>query len=229
MKGPITGISSMATRQILAELAAVYESRVGCKVTIQSMGGIAAAQRIRDGEPADVVILASDAMQQLDAGGFLLSESSIDFAFSDIAGAVREGQPLPPLHDENAVRDAMLAARSIAYSTGPSGAHLKRLWARWRIGDAIASRAIEAPPGVPVASLVTDGKADLGFQQLSELLGQPGIAIAGVLPPGAQQTTIFVAGIGKRSAQPERARDMIQFLVSSEAVSAKARHGMQAA
>ncbi len=219
----------MATRHILAELVPVYESRAGCKVAIQSVGGIAAAQRIRDGEPADIVILASDAMQQLEREGLLLPCSRADFASSEIAVAVREGQPLPALHDENAIRRATLAARMIGYSTGPSGTHLKRLWERWGIADIIATRAIEAPPGVPVASLIAEGKADLAFQQLSELLGQPGIVIAGPLPPAAQQTTIFVAGVGARSAQPERVRDLIRFLISPDAASTKARHGMQAA
>jgi molybdate transport system substrate-binding protein len=116
-------------------------------------------------------------------------------------------------------------ARKICYSTGPSGDHLKALCEKWAIPLA---RTLVAPPGVPVATLVANGDADLGFQQLSELIGQPGIEV-GRLPSEIQAVTVFSAGISMMSRDPEAARALIAYLASVETDGAKRRHGMQPA
>lgn len=131
MSTQITCISSMATRQVLAELATAYERRSGHHVAIESVGGVAAARRVEDSEPFDIVVLASDAIERLAAAGRVDSDSRVDLARSDVAIAVAAGAPRPDVGTEAAVRDAVLAARSIGYSTGPSGAHLTRLFERW--------------------------------------------------------------------------------------------------
>src|SRR4051794_17225968 len=154
MTPPITGLSSMATRQILADLAASYEERTGQPVAIRSLGGVEAARRVRAGEPADVVVLASTVIEQLEAEGHLVSGSRAGFARSGIAVAVRSGAPRPAIGDEESVRQAILDAPRICYSTGPSGDHLLRLFERWGIADAVSQRAVQAPPGVPVGTLV---------------------------------------------------------------------------
>ena len=116
-----------------------------------------------------------------------------------------------------------MSARKICYSTGPSGDHLKALCEKWGVPLA---HALVAPPGVPVATLVADGEADLGFQQLSELIGQPGIEIAGPLPPEIQAVTVFSAGLSSKSQNPESARALIAYLASPETGDAKRRYGM---
>jgi molybdate transport system substrate-binding protein len=225
----ITGISSMATRQILADLAGPYEQRTGYRVEIQSMGGVDAARRIRAGEPTDVVILASNVMEQLEAEGHIVSGSRADFARSGIAMAVPSGARRPSIDDEQSVKRATLEARKICYSTGPSGDHLRGLWQRWGIFDVISERAVQAPAGVPVGTIVAHGEADVGFQQLSELLHVPGIDILGPLPPEIQAVTMFTAGVGSSSSQLKQAESLVAYLISSEAEVAKRLHGMEPA
>jgi molybdate transport system substrate-binding protein len=214
----------MATRHILADLARDYEASHGTRVEIRSMGGVEAAKLARAGEAADVVILASKVMAALEGEGHLAEGGTRDFARSEIGISVRAGSALPDIASQDAVRQAMLDARKICYSTGPSGDHLKALCEKWGVPPA---RTLVAPPGVPVATLVADGEADLGFQQLSELIGQPGIEVVGPLPPEIQAVTVFAAGAAAASRDPEGARAFIAYLASAETEGAKRRHGME--
>ena len=219
-------LSSMATRHILADLARDYESQSGALVEIRSMGGVEAAKLVRAGEATDIVVLASKVMGALEAEGHLAKGDTRDFARSEIGIAVRLGSARPSVADEETVRRAMWDARRICYSTGPSGDHLKALCEKWGVP---LTRALVAPPGAPVATLVANGEADLGFQQLSELIGQPGIEIAGPLPREIQAVTVFSAGTSTTSQDPEGARALIRYLASAETHDAKRRHGMEPA
>lgn len=230
MSAPVVrGISSMATRQVLAELVDGFAQQSGIHVAIESVGGVDAAKRVQAGEAFDVVILASDAIARLLAAGHLLPGSQVDWVQSGVAVAVPAGAPLPDLRTEDAVRQAVLAAPSISLSTGPSGVALSQLFARWGIADQIAPRMVQAPPGVPVGALVARGEVALGFQQLSELLHVPGIAIAGPLPAAIQITTTFSAGIGVHSQQGDAARSLLAYLASPAAADAKRKQGMEPA
>ena len=223
----IAGLSSMATRRILADLAREYESRTGIGVDIRSMGGVEAAKLVRAGEPTDVVVLASKVMDSLEAEGLIAKGSLADFARSGIAIAVSAGSPRPGVENEEAVRRAVLEAKRICYSTGPSGDHLKALGEIWGVTESVAARALVAPPGVPVASLIARGDADLGFQQLSELIGQPGIEIVGPLPPEIQAVTLFSAGVASTSADRDAAQSLVAYIASAESRDAKRRYGME--
>lgn len=227
--GPITGVSSMATRQVLADLGKTYQNETGIRVAITPMGGVDAARSVRAGEPFDIVVLASNVMERLEAEGLILAGSRADLARSGIAMAVRAGASRPNLEDEESVKRAMLGAARIGYSTGPSGDHLKRLWARWGVAEAVSQRALRAPPGVPVGAMVARGEVDVGFQQLSELLDLPGIDIVGPLPSAIQALTIFTAGVGASSSRPEQARALVAYLASPETDAAKRRYGMDPA
>ena len=123
----------------------------------------------------------------------------------------------------------MIEARRIGYSTGPSGDHFKALCERWGLSDSVLARALKAPPGVPVATLVANGDADLGIQQLSELIGQPGIEVVGPLPPEIQAVTVFSAGVSTTSAEREAAETLVAYLASAATEAAKRRHGMEPA
>jgi len=228
MNPRITGISSMATRQVLAELAQAFQQRSGCEVAIESVGGVDAAKRVQAGERFDVVILASDAVDRLIASGRVVGER-IDLVRSPVAIAVRAGAPRPDVSSAHAVRQAVLAARHISYSTGPSGVHLARLFERWGIAQEIKQRIVQAPPGVPVGTLVARGDVELGFQQLSELLHLDGIDVLGTLPEEIQYITLFSAGLCASSHQPAAVRAMLDFMTSHEADEAKQRHGMESA
>ena len=225
----ITGISSMGMRHVLAELADACEQRLRQRVTIVAAGGVEAARRIDEGEAFDFVVLAADAIGQLAANGRVDPGSRTDLARSGVAIAVATGAPPPDVGSEGAVRDAVLRARGIGYSTGPSGAHLVRLFERWGIADAIAPRLVQASPGVPVGVLVARGDVELGFQQLSELMHLPGIDVIGPLPPEIQVTTVFSAAVCTASSCPAAAKTLLSFLASPEADAAKRRHGMEPA
>lgn len=221
----LTGISSMATRQVLADLVAAYQQRSGAQVAIESVGGVDAAKRVQAGEAFDVVVLASDAIAKLIAGGHVLPQT-VDLVHSGVAVAVKAGAQVPDISTEATVKQAVLAARSISYSTGPSGVALARLFERWGIADQIADRIVTPPPGVPVGSLVAQGEVALGFQQLSELINLPGIRVVGNLPAEIQIITTFTAGICPGSRHANAARAMLAFMASHEASDAKRRQGM---
>ena len=222
----IRGISSMAMRHVLTELAGVYAQRWRQQVSLVSVGGVEAARRIGDGEPFDVVVLAADAIAQLAASGRVDPASCTDLARSGVAMAVAAGASRPDVGSEAAVRAAVLGARTIGYSTGPSGAHLVRLFDRWGIAEEIASRIVQAPPGVPVGTLVASGVVELGFQQLSELMHLPGIDVIGPLPPEIQVVTVFSAGVCTVCERRTAAAAWLSFLNSPEADAVKRRHGM---
>ena len=229
MTAPITCISSMATRQLLADLAADFRRHSGRVLTVESVGGVDAAQRVQAGEVFDVVVLAADATLKLIASGHLAAGSKVDLARSPVAIAVRAGAPLPDVGSEEAVKQAVLAARSVGYSTGPSGVFLSQLFERWGIAPTIASRLVQAPPGVPVGTLVARGEVELGFQQLGELMHLEGIAVVGTLPSAIECITTFSAALCPGSAQPEAVREMLHFMTSPETAAAKRRQGMEPA
>ncbi|HKP65839.1 MAG TPA: substrate-binding domain-containing protein [Casimicrobiaceae bacterium] len=223
----IAGISSMAMRLVLSELASEYRERFGIDVTVESVGGVDAARRVQDGEAFDFVVLAKDAIAQLAESGQLDPASLVDLARSGVAIAVRRGATRPDIATEAALRDAVLRARAIGYSTGPSGAHLVRVFERWNIADQIARRIVQAPPGIPVATLVARGDAELGFQQLSELMRAEGIDVVGPLPDAIQLVTVFTAAICTQSKRRNPTRELLAFLAVPAADAAKARYGME--
>jgi molybdate transport system substrate-binding protein len=228
MTTTITGISSMATRLILGELAQRYEAAKGVKVSIVSMGGVDAAKRVREGDSTDVVVLASGPMAKLEAEGHLVAGSVKGFTRSGMAIAVRKGGPTPDIGDEAAVKAAVMAAGKVCYSTGPSGDHLLQLCAKWGIA-ADSDKLLKAPPGVPVGSLVAKGEAQLGFQQLSELIHVQGIEVLGPLPPEIQNVTVFAAGVSAMSAHPAETATLIAYLASPETAGVKQAQGMEPA
>ena len=227
MTQPLTGISSMATRALLAELTAGFEADTGQKVAIASVGGVDAAKRVAAGEAFDLVLLASDALDKLAAAGHVLP-GRVDYVHSPVAIAVPASAPVPDVGSEAALRAAVLSASSIGYSTGPSGQHLMRLFQHWGVADELASRTVQAQPGVPVGSQVASGEVSLGFQQLSELQGLPGITIVGLLPADCAFITTFSGAVASTSAQPDAARAFLAYLNSPATVAIKQRHGMSA-
>jgi molybdate transport system substrate-binding protein len=226
----ITGISSKATQAVLADLASTYQAQTGVVCNIESVGGVDAVRRIQAGEVFDVIFLANDAIDRLIASGHVMAGSRVDWVRSPVAVAVAKGAPHPDIGSAQALKATVLAADKVAYSTGPSGVYLEKLFAQWGITAQLQGRLVTAPPGVPVGSLVDKGEASLGFQQLSELMALPGIEVLGELPPDAAYITVFSAAIAQAlAAQPERvqaAREWMAFLASAATEPIKRRHGM---
>jgi molybdate transport system substrate-binding protein len=221
-------VSSMATREVLRELAAAFSARSGHAVTTEAGGGVDVARRVREGEAFDVVALADNVIDKLIGEGRLVAPRT-DLVRSGVAVAVPAGAARPPLATDDDVRAAVLAAPSLSYSTGPSGTYLEGLFQRWGILDTIRPRIVVPPPGVPVGSLVASGQAQLGFQQLSELLNVPGIQVLGPLPPTLQTVTVFSAAVSAQCAHSDVAAALLQFMASAEVAAVKQRHGMDGA
>jgi len=219
----------MATRQVLAELAGAYRQRSGVDVAFESVGGVDAAKRVQAGESYDLAVLDADALDKLTATGRVVAGSQTGLVRSGVAIAVREDSARPDVSTEDALKRAVLAARTLGHSTGPSGTALLRLFERWGLLDALRPRIVQAPPGVPVGRLVADGEVELGFQQFSEMMNIPGIDVLGPMPPGCEIVSIFSAGLCAASTRPEAVRALIEFMHSPAADDAKRRHGMDPA
>ena len=220
-------ISSMATRRLLGDLITQFEKTSPHRVALESVGGLDAARRVRAGEPLDVVVLAREVIEDLIGAAHVVEGSRVDVAASAIGVAVRAGTPHPEISSAEGVKSAVLAARRIGYSTGPSGQYLAKLFARWDPGG-LEDRITVAPVGVPVGSLVARGEIDLAFQQLSELGGE-GVEVVGPLPPDIQMITTFSGGVARTSAQPEAARALLAFMATPALTAIKRAHGMDAA
>jgi len=227
MTSVLRGISSMATRQVLGELAADCEKQSGVRVEIESVGGVDAAKRVQAGEAFDLVFLAADAIDKLVAAG--KAAGRVDLVRSGVAVAVQAGAPRPDLSSEQAMKQSVLAAASIGYSTGPSGTALLQLFGRWGIAEQLQGRLVQAPPGVPVGTLVARGEVALGFQQLAELIHLQGIDIAGALPEPVQIITTFSGATCTASQHAGAAREVLAFMASPQAAQAKRRQGMEPA
>ncbi len=220
----LSGVTSMAARRLLEEVGTDFTARTGIAVGFRAMGGVVALRELRAGLAVDLAALASDAIDALTAEGRLRAGARVDYARSGIAAAVPAGAMRPAIDTAAALRAAVLRARPVAYSSGPSGEHMQRLLRSW--GVDMDRHAVQSPPGVPVAALLARGEAELGFQQLSELIGEPGIDLLGMLPPGAQHETVFACAATAGSAQAGAARAFLDFLASAEAAPAIRRAGM---
>ena len=222
-------ISSMATKPLLAELVALYQTRHGQAVQVESVGGVDAAKRVQADEAFDLVILARNAIDSLAATGKLQRSSITDLVRSGVAVAVPAGAAHPDISSADAVRQAVLDAATPGYSTGPSGVQLAQLFERWGIAEQIKSRIVQAPPGVPVGTLIARGEVALGFQQLSELLNLPGVDLVGLLPPEIEIITTFSGAVAASCAAVGPARELLAFLASPICAQAIQRQGMEPA
>jgi molybdate transport system substrate-binding protein len=218
----LRGLSSMATRGVLAALTAEADLGLG-HLVMESAGGVEVARRLRGGEQADVVVLASDAIDSLAVDGFLDGLTIRPLFVSEVVVGVPKGAPVPDIGSVEALTAALVAARRIGYSTGPSGSALLDLVEVFGLTERLADRWVQAPPGMPVARLLGDGAADLGFQQRSELSGAPGVTVVGPMPPGAEIITTFSGAVPTSSEHPADA------VAALARLAAPATHGIVSA
>jgi molybdate transport system substrate-binding protein len=213
----VQGISSMATKRLLAQLADAFAKEAGIAVAFESVGGVDAARRLDSGEAFDLVVLASKTLASLAERGKVDAATQRPFAISPAALAVRRQAPKPPIDTLDNLLRTLRCAASIGYSTGPSGDAFIGLLDRCGILAEVGPRLQQAPPGVPVAQMISEGRVDLGLQQLSELADHRDIAVLGTLPAGAAIETIFSVAVGSASRQRAVAQSFIRFLDSPAA------------
>jgi amidase len=183
-------------------------------------GSTSIEMRLAAGEAIDVVIVADASLEQLIKNHRIVPGTRVDLARSAIGMAVRKGAPKPDISSVEALRRTLLAAKSIAYSASVSGLYLAtELFQRLGVADQVLpkSRRIESER---VGAVVARGEAEIGFQQISELLPEPGIDFVGPLPAEVQRVTVFSAGIGAAARNPDAARSLIKFLASPAAIPA---------
>ena len=193
-----------------------------------SMGGApdSIPSRLQRGEPVDVVILAAPALEDLIKQGKVVAGSRVDLVRSRIGIAVRKGAPRPDISSVEALTRTLLQAKSIAYSDSASGTYLSTvLFPRLGISDQITSKSKRIAGAV--GPVVARGEAEIGFQQISELLPVEGIDYIGEVPGDAQQVTIFSAGIVTYAKEPEAAKALIKFLTSPAVASVSTKSGLE--
>lgn len=213
----------MATREVLTALTS--EPDLGLSnLDVRSAGGVEVARRLREGEAADVAVLAGDAIEALARDGVVDRRTIVPLFRSDVVVGVPEGAPLPDVSSVDSLVAALLASRRIGYSTGPSGSALLGLVHAWGLTERLADRWVQAPPGMPVARLLADGAADLGFQQRSELASAPGVTVAGPMPPGAEILTTFTGAVPTVSEHPAAAVLALAVLAGPAAYDVIRRH-----
>lgn len=221
-------LTSKATSDLLAALAAPGALSGLPELDVESAGGVIVAERIRGGEDADLVVLAAGAIEALaDAG--LVRRPVVPLFDSEVVLAVASGATPPDVSSSAAVRRALVEATAIGYSTGPSGAGLLALIEAWGLTAELSDRLVRAPAGTPVASLLTGGQVSLGVQQRSELERAPGVTVVGALPDEIAIRTVFTGAVLATSLDPEGAATVLTRLAGTDPALTQfvRQHGME--
>src|SRR3954471_6887031 len=199
-------LASPGVREAYNELVPQFEKASGHHVITIWDGVVNVTKRVAEGEMADIVILPAAQIDELTRKGKLVSGSRIDVAKSGVGVAIRAGKPKPRLRNGDDLKDALLKANKIAFSTGPSGVYIQRLMQQWGIWDAVKDKTVVPSVETPVGVAIAQGDADIGFQQVSELIHVKGIMFLGPLPADVQEMTVFSAGMHKDVTAPGAAR-----------------------
>jgi molybdate transport system substrate-binding protein len=221
----LQGISSMATKMLLADIVKAYKDHEGVDVVIESVGGVVAADRVKAHEAFDLVLLASGALDKLIAQGFV--KNKVILAHSDVAIAVHQGGIDYDISTEASLREALLTVDTIGYSTGPSGDGLLKLFDRWGLSDVLQKKLIQSPAGRSVGTLVADGTVQIGFQQYSELFTVTGIKVLGLMPKGCEIITTFCAGVCGSSTQEAAGNKFLNYLETANLDEIKRQNGLR--
>ena len=220
-------LSSGAMHEIGLELIPQFEKSSGHKVTVTWTGTAKIKQQIAAGEVFDLVIVGAPEVDKFIADGKMVAGSRVDLAKSGIGVAVKAGAPKPDISSTAAVKKAMLAAKSVAYSTGPSGVYVQALIGKLGIAEDVKAKSKQTAPGTRVGQYLAKGEAELGFQQISELIHETGIDYLGPLPPDIQHFTNFSSGIGSASKVQAAAKALQAFLSAPAAAAVIKKNGME--
>jgi molybdate transport system substrate-binding protein len=222
-------ISTQATQEAYLELVAQFEKATGHKVTTAFTGTLNVQKRLADGEPCDLIIMAGPAIDEQIKLGKAAAGSRVDFAQSGTGLAVRKGAAKPDIRSPDAFKKTLLAAKSIGYSTGPSGLYMLSVFEKLGIADQVKSKLKQTPSGVFVGTLIATGETEIGFQQISELVHFAGIDYVGPLPGDLQRMTMFSTGIHAGAKQTEAAKALVKFITAPTAAPVIRKHGLEPA
>jgi molybdate transport system substrate-binding protein len=220
-------LSSIATREAYLELVPQFERATGHKVATTWAGTTDIMKRMAAGERYDIVMISSTELDDLIRQGKVVPGSRVDIAKSGIGVAVRAGAPRPDISSGEALKRTLLAARTVGYTSGPSGVYMAGLIERMGIAAEVKPKHRGVPSGGTIGTIVASGECEIGFQQVSELVHIAGIDFIGPLPPDVQKITVFSSGIQVGANNADAAKALVRFLTAPGAHAAIKTAGLE--
>ncbi len=219
--------SSTAMREVVEELAAMFERASGNKVTMSFQSGVETSAKIDAGFVGDLVVTTPAAIDTLTEAGKLVAGSRVNLVQSGVGVAVRAGAKHPDISTTAGFRAALLAAKSVGISEGPIGVYLMTIMQRLGIADQVKAKAVTPPLGQRVGNLIARGEAEIGVQQVTELLPISGIDFLGPLPEELQTKIGYATARLATAKEPQAAAAFVQFLASPAAVPVMKKMGLE--
>jgi molybdate transport system substrate-binding protein len=220
-------LSTQATEEAYRELVPQFENATGHKVTTVFTGTLGAQKRLAEGESYDMIIMSGPSIDAQIKIGKVVAGSRVDIAKSGVGVGVPKGAPKPDISTTEALKKTLLAAKSIGYSTGPSGVYMTGLFEKLGLADQVKDKLKQTATGVFVGNIIASREVEIGFQQVSELSNFPGVDYVGPLPADVQNTTVFSGGMIVDAKEAEAAKALVKYLTSPEAGSAFKKRGME--
>ena len=222
----ITVIGSTAMTEFLEAVIPIFEHDSGHKVKASFLSGSVLPVRVKEGAAADLIVTTPESIDDLVKAGKVMAGSRVDFVRSAAGVAVRAGAPKPDISTPDAFKNALLAAKSVGISKGPSGVYMLSLLERLGISDAVKAKAVFTEPGQRVGLVIASGEADIGVQQITELKAMPGIDYVGPLPPALQTTIIYATARSTNARETAAANELVKFLSSAAVVPTARKMGL---
>jgi molybdate transport system substrate-binding protein len=208
-------ICTNGLKSVMLDLIPAFERKTATKLTVTWGATNSLLKDLESGTTADLAILTAETIDELIARGKAVQGSRVDLARSGIGIAVRKGARKPDIATPEALKQTLLAAKSVAHSkSGMSGIYFPTVLARLGIADAMKSKIVIPEPGTPVGDVIAKGDAEIGVQQISELLPVAGVEIVGPLPGELQKITVFSAGILSAAKEPDAAKALVTFVAA---------------
>ena len=220
-------LASGATKEVIDEVLPQFEKSSGHKVVIAFTGTANIKKRIAAGEIYDLVIVGGPVIDAFVQQAKIRPGSRTDLMKSGVGVAVRAGAAKPDIGSSEALKKTLLAAKSIGYSSGPSGDYVMSLVERMGITDQIKPKLKQVPSGMRIGTILESGEAEIGFQQISELIHAKGIDYVGPLPCDVQKITVFSAGVHTGAQRPDAAKALVNLLTAPETAAVIKNHGME--
>ena len=220
-------LSSGALHEICDEALPAFEKASSHTVKVTFAGTVDIKKKIAAGEVYDLVIVGAPEVEAFIKGGKMKEGSRVNIAGSGVGVAVKAGAPKPDVGSAGGLKTALLKAKAVVLSTGPSGVYVLKMFEKLGVADELKSKSKQTVPGSRVGQYLARGEADLGFQQISELIHEQGIDYIGPLPPELQNVTLFSSGIGSGAASPAAAKALQAFMTSSDAAGIIKKNGME--